>query len=132
VVVTARDAEALPPALRSPVGAPPAEGAPGEAIVVARTLRDLRVHARLREPGVLHVSDAYAPGWRVRVDGEERPIVPANGAFRAVALEPGEHEVVFRYAPPSLARGAVGSALALLSVASALAARRLWRRRRGP
>ena len=56
-----------------------------------------------------------APGWRVTVDGEERPLLRANYLFRAVAVEPGQHTVEFRYAPGSIR---VGAALSLATAAA--------------
>ncbi len=49
--------------------------------------------------GHLVLLDSYYPGWRVRVDGQESPLLRANYAFRAVALGPGRHRVEFRYRP---------------------------------
>ena len=71
-------------------------------------------HTRLRvgtpTPAVLVLADLHWPGWRVTVDGDERPLVRANYLFRGVALEPGQHTVEFRYAPDSFR---VGAALSL-------------------
>lgn len=53
----------------------------------------------------LILDDTYYPGWRVRVDGVERPMQLANAAFRAVEVAPGEHRVVFRYEPASFRVG---------------------------
>jgi hypothetical protein len=61
--------------------------------------------------GLLLLADTHFPGWIARVDGEERPILPANLAFRAVALRPGDRRVVFEYEPRSFWIG-VGTSLA--------------------
>ncbi len=47
----------------------------------------------------------HFPGWEVTVDGEARELLRANSLFRAVLLEAGDHEVVFRYAPRSRSWG---------------------------
>jgi hypothetical protein len=52
----------------------------------------------------------------VRVDGAARPLLTADGYFRAVALPAGEHAVTFRFAPPA------GGALRWLRRAALLAA----------
>ena len=44
---------------------------------------------------VFHVP-AY-PGWTASVDGEPRPLVPANGLFQAVAVRPDDREVTFQF-----------------------------------
>lgn len=49
--------------------------------------------------GYLVVSDTLIDGWQAEVDGVETPIIPVDIAFRAVALPPGEHEVVMTYSP---------------------------------
>ena len=46
-----------------------------------------------------HFSDAFAPGWRVTVDGAPSEILPADVAFRGIALREGQHDVVFTYRP---------------------------------
>ena len=49
--------------------------------------------------GYLVVSDSFVPGWAAEIDGERVGIVPVDVAFRAVAVPPGTHSVVFRYRP---------------------------------
>lgn len=56
-------------------------------------------------PRWLFVSNAYWPGWRATVDGENKTIERADFAFQAIPVSPGAHEVVFEYAPRSLAIG---------------------------
>jgi hypothetical protein len=49
--------------------------------------------------GYLVMADAHAPGWHATVDGEPAAILPADVAFRAVAVPEGEHDVELVYAP---------------------------------
>jgi membrane protein YfhO len=83
-----------------------------------RVLQDdperLRIDVAAGRPGVLVVSDSYAPGWQARLDGQPIPILRANMMFRAVEVPAGRHEVEMTYAPRSLFAGA---ALSLLGVA---------------
>ncbi|HEV8458138.1 MAG TPA: YfhO family protein, partial [Methylomirabilota bacterium] len=65
-------------------------------------------------PTWLVLADTWFPGWRAWVDGREQPVWRANYAFRAVRLEPGSHDVVFRYQPGSLLFGLSLSAVAAL------------------
>ena len=67
-------------------------------------------------PGYLVLTDTWFPGWTAHVDGRESPIERADYAFRAVRLEPGRHEVEFRYAPGSVRLGLVLSVLALIAI----------------
>jgi len=79
------------------------------------------------ESGFLVLADIYYPGWKVTVDGEDRPLLNADAIFRAVYVEAGTHTVTFSYDPVS---GKQGLGLSLLVVLQLL----LWvsggRRRR--
>ena len=41
----------------------------------------------------------YYPGWIAEIDGKPAPVLRADVLFRGVEVPPGEHRVVFRYAP---------------------------------
>ncbi len=49
--------------------------------------------------GWLLVTDRWARGWRGWVDGEPAEVWGGSFIFRALPLEPGRHEVAFRYVP---------------------------------
>jgi hypothetical protein len=55
------------------------------------------------QPGVLVLHEAFYPGWLVEVDGQPAPLLRANVLFRGVEVSEGRHNVVFRFAPFSLA-----------------------------
>jgi len=55
------------------------------------------IRATVNEPSYLILADLYYPGWQATVDGASAPILCAGSFLRAVALAPGEHEIVFRY-----------------------------------
>jgi len=76
---------------------------------------EVRLKVSSDEPALLFISDTWFPGWKAYVDGAERKIMCANHAFRAVAVEKGEHDVVFRYAPLSFTIGLVISLLFIVS-----------------
>ena len=50
-------------------------------------------------PRVLVVADTYEPGWKAFAGGVRLRVLPANCAFRAVAVPPGASRVDFRYDP---------------------------------
>jgi hypothetical protein len=72
------------------------------------------VAAELSAPGYLVLLDAYAPGWRVSVDGNPAPLLQANIAFRAVQLGEGFHDVEFTYRPAAVYAGLVISSAAIV------------------
>jgi hypothetical protein len=74
---------------------------------------EVRIHATARQAGLLVLTDLFYPGWVATVDGAPAEILRVNHVLRGVLLPPGEHEVVFRYAPRSVQIGAVISALGL-------------------
>jgi hypothetical protein len=65
----------------------------------------VEIETTLDRDGYLVLSDIYYPGWRAYVDGEEKEILRANYAFRAVLLESGQHTVLFQYDPLSFKLG---------------------------
>jgi hypothetical protein len=46
---------------------------------------------------LLVVSDGWHPLWRASIDGQDAPVLKANGIFKAVALPAGSHVVEFRF-----------------------------------
>jgi uncharacterized membrane protein YfhO len=66
------------------------------------------------------LTDAYYPGRRVYVDGQETRLLHADYLFRGARLEPGAHLVLFRYAPESYELGTQISRIALALAALAL------------
>ena len=47
----------------------------------------------------------YPAGWKAYVDGEERPILRADYALRALLIDEGDHEIEFVYDPDSFTVG---------------------------
>lgn len=111
----------------------PATGAVrGTAWVVRGGTDDLEIVADLDAPAILVITDAYARGWRARslVRSNTRyDVLPANYAFRAIALPAGKHHFVLEYSP---ALWRVGRAISpvFLSIYLTYMAGRLYRRLR--
>lgn len=74
-----------------------------------------RVVVDAPRPGTLVLMQQDAPGWRVSVDGNETSGSTAHGILRAVRVDRGRHEVVWRYRPASLI---VGSVMTLITLAA--------------
>ncbi len=64
----------------------------------------------------LVLSEVWYPGWHVTVDDAQVPLLRANYAFRAVRLEPGQHQVQMIFAPRSWRLGLAVSGLTLLAL----------------
>jgi hypothetical protein len=95
---------------------------PGKAASFEVTVADYRpeqvvIEADLDEPGYLVLSDAWYPGWRAMVDGDRVCLCRANLLFRAVALEPGQHRVVFAFRPFTVVLGAIVSMIGIILLA---------------
>ncbi|OGG03753.1 hypothetical protein A2Z33_04670 [Candidatus Gottesmanbacteria bacterium RBG_16_52_11] len=55
---------------------------------------------------LLVYTDTYAPGWRVKVDGHDQPVL-RFGPFKAVSVAGGSHTVRFTYDPISFRAGLI-------------------------
>ena len=74
-----------------------------EARIVQRTPNRIQVEAQ--GPGLLVLSEVYAPDWRGQVDGRAVEVVRVDGILRGVYLEEGLHQVTFVYWPRGLGFG---------------------------
>lgn len=87
-------------------------GGSGKVAFEAYENEYIRLSVEMEGEGILVLTDNYFPGWRLKVDGEEREIL-RNLTFRAVPLKDGRHTVEFTYRPDSVYMGA-GISLASL------------------
>lgn len=58
---------------------------------------DIHLEANPTKPSVLMMADKFDPGWQVYVDGKRAEVLKCNYLMRGVYLEPGKHEVEFRF-----------------------------------
>ena len=98
------------------------------ARVISYLPHQVVVEARASQDGFLFLADAYYPGWKTYVDGEEEKIYAADYLFRAVFLPRGEHKVEFRYDPLSYKIGLAISSLTLLVLCAVVSVRAVIRR----
>jgi hypothetical protein len=96
---------------------------PDSVAVELAGARVARIRTRSSGPRVLFVSDAWDPGWRVRVDGAPARVLRCDFMFLGIVLSPGEHEVELLYRPRALVVGAAISGVALLVLAGFALAR---------
>jgi len=74
---------------------------PGKLLAFALEPNAVRIQYEAHTPGILTLTDSYAEGWHVILNGQEAPVLRVNGTFRGVRLEQaGKYEVHFWYRPP--------------------------------
>jgi len=78
------------------------------------TANKIVCHAECPFSGFLVLADNWHPDWRVFVDGHERELYRANHCFRAVYVDAGTHEVVFKYISPLFNTGSIITLCAVL------------------
>jgi hypothetical protein len=94
--------------------------------VLASQPNRVELHAEAAARCYLVLTDPWYPGWSCTVDGVPGPIYRANYLFRAVALEPGEHEIVFAMDPTSFRWGRWVTCAALAATIGILLATFPW------
>ena len=67
-------------------------------------------------------SENWFPYWHAFEGSDEIPILRANGAIRAVPLEAGRHEIVFRFRSPPFELGKWITLVALMGIGALLGA----------
>ena len=83
---------------------PPPEGVQsnlvGSVEVLELTPKQVRLKVTTDVSGVLVFSQKHAPHWQASVDGKASPVLRCNFLTLGTYVPGGQHEVVFRYAPP--------------------------------
>lgn len=59
----------------------------------------VEIEVTAQKPSILVLTEASYPGWRVYVDGRERPCLWLNLLFQGVELEKGKHHIRFVFRP---------------------------------
>jgi hypothetical protein len=70
-------------------------------------LNKIQISAESEKNGILVLSEVSYPAWKVYVDGVEKPILRCDYSLRGVAIEKGNHKVVFEYVDEDYKRGMV-------------------------
>ena len=107
-------AEALPPDQQAALRKPNAREAISNIAEITQFENDhVALNVTTETPGMLVMSDVYAPGWVAQRDGQPITLHRANHAFRAVFVPAGTHQVTFSYQPWEIRTGGLLSILGL-------------------
>jgi hypothetical protein len=87
---------------------------PPGGVKYSEGLNWVRVEVTASTPSVLVLSQMHYPGWKAYVDGKRAPLLRPNYAFTGTPVNPGKHDVEFRFIPISLIVGAIVSIASLL------------------
>lgn len=95
---------------------------------------ELRYKSNTAQESTAVFSEIYFPwGWNVTIDGKPTKMARANYVLRAINIPAGSHEIIFRFAPESIA---TTETVAFISIGIILAAfiatitMPLWKRRK--
>ncbi len=102
----------LPPSARE-AGAM-TNGAAIEVSSVAVSAHRIEATVNAASPGLVVIAQTFFPGWHATVDGKTTALWRANGAFQALAVPSGKHQVRVEYSSRMARAGAAVSAAALL------------------
>ena len=98
-------------------GEKPSQGARGAEVKILKySPNEVEIETIGNDKGFLVLADNYYPGWKVRVNDEEKNILRAYYNLRAVYLPPGNSKVTFTFDPLSFKIGAVVSCCTFLGI----------------
>ncbi len=100
----------------------------GNVVVTSYEPESVTLKASCRASCFLILTDLYYPGWVALVDGRKTEIHRTNFLFRGIRLEPGSHEVIFRYRPRSFFVGFFITIVTLAVAAGVLVVHIPWKR----
>jgi len=97
-------------------GTVPFTPAGGDVLTSTETSNSATLRVRSRGDALLVFSITRHKYWRALIDGKPSTLIPANVAYQALRIPPGEHDVSLRYDNPLLRWCGVVSLIALLAV----------------
>lgn len=72
--------------------------------------------AEIKSSALMVLTDTWYPGWKVYVDSKEEKIIRTNYIFRGVWLEPGNHQISFRFENILVKIGKILSVIGIVSI----------------
>ncbi len=92
----------------------------GTVAITSYAPKDVKLRSNARTPTVLLLNDRFETHWKVAVDGRPKTVLRCNYLMRGVYLEPGAHDIEFKYQPPFhalyVSLAALGVGVVLLGV----------------
>src|SRR6185295_2018461 len=88
----------------------------GDAQITNISASEMEVRVKTNAPAFLITSDAYYPGWTVKIDGVPAQLYRADYVLRGVPVPAGTHVVRFEFHLRSFYYGAIVSAISLLGL----------------
>ncbi len=102
---------------------PTSASAPGTATVESWDGASKAFLVESPAPALLVVSNRFYPGWKAKVDGEERRVLRVDGVLQGIAVPPGRHRVTLDFRPRHFAILLASGAMAALAMALLFARR---------
>ena len=87
-----------------------------QTMIKSYDINEITLSIETTENGILVLSEVYYPNWKVFVDGIEKPMLRCDYSLRGVAIEKGDHTVVFKYVDKDFQLGAVITLFALVII----------------
>ena len=91
-------------------------GPPGSVSITSFRPNRLKLHAELKRPAFVVLSEVFYPGWEAVVDERPAPLLRANYILRAIPVPAGTHAIDVRFRSRTFQWGLVVSLLALAGV----------------
>ncbi len=82
--------------------------------IIHENPNEVILKARMEHAGLLVLTQAYHPDWKVFIDGKKSEILQTNYLLRGVLVPSGEHEIKFIFAPFSFYAGILISGISAL------------------
>jgi uncharacterized membrane protein YfhO len=73
----------------------------GRTVIQKSRAHEIEIDTNNSDPSILILAQTAYPGWQATIDGKLTNIVSSNGLFSAIALDAGNHKIIFQYKPRS-------------------------------
>ena len=89
--------------------------------LISHDIHQIKLKANVASPALMVLSEVYYPaGWKAFVNGVETKIFKTNYILRSIFLQPGEHDIEFRFSPSSFTTGLLISIITFVLLMIAL------------